>query len=1014
MKLDNTFFKQIELNDNFITAIKRIENSNDIYFLVRLKQNSSIFRLIENIEVIVQNNNTFNATFPNKDLTNTQDYNRYSTNYLSNELLRYYSENFEGKQENVKYSENIGNSDAYFNIDKSNIRLIDNEIYFLFTKQQTNLIKSLQAGAIRLIVKLLNNETIFDSNFIAKNFNSLYQDPVVTEDYNVLDLTLENYMSNITTRYDRDDNNIVLELPKLNVNDVINIDVNYRYISDNTSGPISFSHNIINRQVDVNSDNRAIEIDLNRSSNLIAKNILRDYKNKIATFNFEISISFNLTTNSTDALNIVKSIYKRYDLNSLFISQIVAINKDYYETEVLSLITINCNASFSNNFNSLQLDFNTNIEGNLLDELYIKSIKINNKDIKRLYVDEKLRIVHSILDKVTPLNQYFNRNVGKTVFYIDSSAIYVVKNISLEIGFIDSQQNNRLNILKNFSFDFDNKDKVRGLNIEKYFKLREFNSIVKDLIDIDIDKNVNLSQENNSVTNVSRLVIKNIQSFSELADNFGYKSGIGENNKNIVHEFISNAYINVTTKTSIEGVTFYKNYTSQIKNEGSVINNQFIFSDVFLEKIKSDHYKSIQFLSKNKNSKFDFLKEKSSIKKEKLISQNNSLNEKINLKEELEVRIIPVPYEVAKYKNVGIDEKYNIVNVFNNIDEVNKANLLFYNYVFQINPNFSYDNFLKIKESYFSPSVDDGIFRNCIVEYIHKKYTKHQDIFKKVNLYDDDIFITLIKEQEVLDIVDINEIKKDEAVKSGLIQNNFHGEGSLEFVRLENNNTSNVVLLEENSYTNTLKSVKVIESKNIVSLEEINVLFNKIKLSADILDEVANFSDIKKINVTLCLIPYLYSLTTKEYSESLSKNELIFLDEKESRLLRPSFTYYNNHKKTCDYLFRGISESDFKISQHKKSQSIELIYDEKKNNHNFFITNHFLYLREFFEICANNGYNLLKDIKIAYNVSVLNFDNESFRKDYTTSVLEILDEKIYTIDNLSSIRIVKNSTNKSI
>jgi hypothetical protein len=1010
MKLDNTFFKQIELNDNFITAIKRVENSNDVYFLVRLKQNSNIFSTIEKIEVIVQNNNTFNTTFPNKDLSNTQNYNRYSTNYLNNELLRYYSENFEGKQENVKYSENAGNSNSYFNINKSNIRLIDDEIYFIFSKQQTNLIKNLQSGGIRIIVKKLNNEAIFDSNFIVKNFASIYQEPIISDAYNVMDLLLENYMLSITSTYDDLDNTISLILPSLNISDVHNASVIYKYISNN-----NIPHQKIYHDVSVNDDLTILLIQLNESTNLIAKNIFRDYKNEVNTFNFEISISFNLSVASeAGSFSIAKSIYKEYNRSSSFIYKIFNTNKDKCETELLSLVTIDCDASFSENFDSLRLEFDTNFANSFFDDLYIRSLKINNKDILSFYVDEKLKIVYSKLDRITPLNQYFNRNIGKTVLYVDARNIYVIKNISLEIGHISTQTSSSLATSRNFTFDFDNKDKARGLNIEKFFKLREFNLAIKDLIDIDIVKNVNLSPANNSVSNITSLVIKNIQSLSELADSFGYKSVIGENSSNIVREFINNAYINVSLKTSIEGTTFYKNYTSQIRNEGTIINNRLVFSEEFLEKIKSNHYESIQFLSKSKNKRFDFLKEKSSLKKEDIISKNNSLNEKINLKEDLEIRIIPVPYEISKYKNVGIDEKYNIVDAFNDLEEVNKTSLLFYNYVFQINPNFSYGNFLKIKESYFSPEIDDGIFRNCIVEYIHKKYSKRQDIFKRISLYDDNIFIELIREQEIDDVIDSDERKKFEAVKSGLIQDKFHNEGKLEFIRLENNNTSNVVSLEENSYTNSIKSIKTKESKNIINIEEIGVLFNNIKLSANILDEVSNFSDIKAISVTLCLVPYLYSITTKEYSESLSKNDLIFFDNKENRLLRPSFAYYNKHKKTCDYLFKGISESDFKISQNKKSHNIELIYDTKKNNHNFFITNHYLYLREFFEICINNGYNLLKDIKIAYNVSVLNFDNESFRKDYTTSVLEILDEKIYTIDNLSSIRIIKNNKSKSV
>lgn len=1015
MNLNTTeLFRTIEIDEDFISAIKYNELSEETYYLFRLRQRSNIFENIKSVDIIFQNNATFGINFLSKDLNRTIDQYTYSNEFSDNELFSYYNNNF--NIDPIKnYSENDNNwTSSIISYQKSDLTLIDNEyIYFLISSRDSRFLRYLKKGFVRVIIKNNSNNNLFDSSFIEKNLEEIYLNAKIDQQNLILNFIFSQYTNNLTISYNNTENSFHIDFPELSESFVNSITGTFYY--DDKEYPAYYS----NMNFPRNGGLGRIIL----GANPLTYDIITNYNNNVLTYNFNLYVSFNTLDNTNaEGYNIYSSfckiITKSYERSDRIITQIINNNNTDYNLNNLNRIVLNCNADYIEQGEVLKLSIDYDFSNVFTENVYLKSIIVNNNSVYEIYKSQDLKNNYMPLYNIVNVSEYFDLNstLNSKELYIDSKNIYSISNIKIIFEYNNGNLINTETISKVFEFNI-NKSALGLIQIEKFFKFSEFNTKIKDALDIDFDNSIQLKSEKLNVFPIKSLKIKNILGFSTLSENFNYNKytdNITENTKLL----IKNSICNISLKTIICGIEFYKDVYCKLSEVGDFVSNDYIFKDDFLDKTNINLFEIIPTLSVKNEKKFDFLlKNTKNEMLEELNNYDQNYDQSINISQELLIKVIPFPYEVSSLINTGLDSSNNIVaNKSSQVSEedLSFSSFIFYIYIYQIVPNISYDKFIQIKKSYYSPEIEDSTFIISFFDNVYNNYTNSNNIFKKLNSLNKDDFIKVINNLSNNSIYfnkNSSEAKeklnKEVLTKNSITKNSIHKSGFLNIT----NNSKNL-----NPYTNKQNithNIKVIKSDNITNIfdtKDLIFIYNKnINLKADIIDVILNDTQIKTIDVNLCVVPFVSSVKNSDnINLNIVNNKNIIINKKNNITLSPSIQYFLNYERILSFYFSGIVKNDIQLVNNNDQTYITLKSDNNIIKHDFYKLNHMLYLKDFFSLCISNGFNILDNIHLSYSLNIETVNGEFYKKDYSLKLLEKLDEKIYITDNLDNIIFIKS------
>lgn len=1009
-------FKSIELESDYFSSIKYNQYATDIFYLFKLKQKTALFEYIKNIDVIFQNQNIFNDNFKNEDLTLTEDHKKYSNNYNDNEIFEYYRDNFDFNIA-TSHFDNSNSNNFILTFEKSDLKLVDNNyIYFLINSSESARIKNINNGNIRIIIRGVNNNILFDSSFIENNLRNTYLNAKIDTQNFIFDFIFNQYTENVDFYYAR---------TNLRPDDFSDPDpyifINFPKINDSFLSEVSlvFSYNNVDYFTKtINNFNNDLLLNENIEGSNFIFDLIKNYNNNLdALFKFELHINFTTRVvigylddgSELFAVNTFsKIVTKEFERSSNTIKRIVEDCLDNYNLQNLNKIFLDCTTEYIQNGEVLKIKCETSFNNVDTKNIYLQDILINDNKIYNIYRHESLKNNFIPLYNKVDISEYFNidEDSSETNLFIDSRNIYLLNNIKFNLCYFDNDINQTR--IRTIQIE-TKKNYLNQFQTEKFFKLSEFNITIKDSLDIDVGLNLDFINSNKLCT-LNRLQIKNITALDSIAYNFNYQQF--EDKFLNIQSLLNNSFCNIQINTFINNTMFNKSVYCKLSEVGLFNNNDYEFNRSFLEKVEVNIFDIINTLSLKNKKTFDFIfKTNKADMLEALSFKDNFTDGSFSIRQEVIIKVLPVPYDISLFFNAGLNISGNInydVSLLQTKSQADYASFLFYNYLYQINPNMSYQVFLNIKKSYFDPKIDDNTFMFSIFEFIYNNYVNSQNIFKYTNIFNKEYIIDQVQKMPETKRSENSNISltKEELINNKISQNAVYKNKFLNFV-----NNSREIGSYKNKVVHRIISIKDnFEANNIVQLKDLIIFHNKkLVLNADIIDIISKHNNIKIVDINLCLLPVVSSFySSNSISKDIISNKKINISLKDKMCLSPNLEYYKQFKHLNSALFKGLSQKDFIIKKNNISTILSLNSDKNIVTHDFYKLNHMLYLNDFFQTCLYNKFNILDELNLIYSVNIATSDNNFYKKEYSLNLLEKLDKKIYIIDSLENIVFMKN------
>jgi hypothetical protein len=927
--------KNLENLQNDAVVYSSFDNKN-FYFNIPLifeKKYFSIFEIAKKIQFIGIDSASFEENYKipvlNKTLNNFYRYqktNVYDDFFNNSEKKSYYLKYNDSliKKENslikkeclfslnnlYEFIEDDSRKENSFNFNKiedTNIKVLSsyNEIYYNFRldNKTSSLLLASEIKNARIVFLNDKDNILLDTGVFNIDFKSLFENKKINSNREFIfyslneELEKSNLALNPMIDIEKDNfENSILFLSKnisFSFENIENIDIVIRYITDSGEDVVIAMERIPGQNF------KEENIFIYNTTDLMRTICLDWIEEKIDfLFNIDYNVYYrDQGTNNTQSLNF--SYEKSFKRSSSFINSIFNLFKDLTINFYLNQITINkeiklrersvkCTLKFN------ELDFGTS-EDNVLNRLVFKNFKVNGSEVINFYKSRDLQLekrynsfTGESIRKILNGQDYF-------VFYIEDTNVNISEvnsfSFSLSLNSIEKQFTSNILVKRNYNNYINLTNKLFKENIEILEPIRNYY--------VDIDQP--------SIFNYTKITLKNVNKFKDMAYNFGYinsNSGIGDEKT-----FLENCIIKIVNKTKIN-YFLNKNNTSNYYFLGNVFDTSDeekrfsyrLISDSFRDVLTRDY----DYISNSVDTKFAknidsldfFFEQNKNLKIEKA-----SKIKDIKLKSSIEIEVLPIPYTVSLYRGKGTDDLGNPVDSFSWPDVTSDQKRLLSkdisSFIYENNVNLDYTAYLFFVQTFMSPTLS-GI-PSSYREIFESLVEKSIDVKNKAT--------TVLKDEyrEILNYLDTN---REEEL--------YSLENFLENIRFENYRQKFFNFEYKNNYNvqSLIKSFPITISYRNMSIDNLtqHYITNQVEFivnkNNNVLFDINNFKqkyktqDLLASNVNVKMMPFFLikieedfnkdSFVENDYLEIVSYNNEEFFTFKND-LLSLNFGNFSNY-----------------------------------------------------------------------------------------------------------------------
>jgi hypothetical protein len=1008
MKINNTFNATVP--SNFV-EVRHINNIDLIGFNFYI--DAKTYEKLSNIEVICmssdpENSNSFLKNFSYIDSnrlsaedtisTNNKFFNKinYKTN---NNLVNYYN-NILGKNtifSSIKNRRNI----TTINIPKSDVRNIFANYYkSIANSVNSNSLFEVNTGDTSsqeifvFLFKDSNNNVIWNSEPISNRDNL---ETLQTEALNNIHIYEEAYvyqyfknevLSNMSIGYTvsdfGDDTIKLLYLSAVGIDSFNEVSGTNMSITPRLT--VRYKNSFINLSSYDSQDERSFYAEkpsdvilFNTRGESFTSSIIEDYQNNQQSFSFFIDCYLEIRTESK-VYNIlvpekVITLSRNGPISNFCRSE--NGNLDAYLYTIYNSIRIDSYFYPQKNKNKIKHELNFNNFKRDLRHLKIIKISINGQDIDDIYYESDSNLTNAIsLFDIDNASNLVDSTKEKAVFYTYSYN----SNDNIECRY--TFQYNNGNLETSQKVFTGTKIPYLDENNESYYGnlIKNTNRLINNQTTFIFNNeniNLDLDASNPSIVFPISVNISGLSSFSETAIEFGYDN---------VRDFLKNCIFKIEKTNLFEKdpvpVGERPSY-SNVSESFFLGNNIFDFesstegsltaNNVLIDFMKNSDFDNLRIIS-SENANIEFLKNYNDDPKSKFESFAPFLNNSSLAFEYSYIysfKIMPVHYLIAKYKNGGLDSDLNIRNVFDNQNEADSVNRIFYDYFYNVNSSLNDNEFSLYKESFFIDTTNISIFYRGIFEKIFNVCLNEnsQEVKKESFAYQKSDFYDMLASK-------VTQIDAGASIRDEYIYGNSYN--------------SNMIPAESMNFISFVDDNYKINSPNAFNenSNNIDIQFNYdsiIKIDGSFLNKIAKFVNGQNYNIDLrfCIVPYFSNINNEGEDIVSTYNtfaQQVIVDN--IKCIVPKIYYYSfnpkNNNTLVGYYNNKVSTNingdlciDFNcLNNLDNSDKIDIFDNDYKN-----------YFSSFYEIARDLGYTQLYDISLN-TAAIVTFDDNNGTKSY--------------------------------
>lgn len=1066
--MSQTLLYNAKIQENFLKAVRFYEKA-PVFLILSMQIKPSVFNELDHVRIVGFSKKDFIDTFKTPDTSasvyDTKDLLKFSTIKNQNPLIDFYTKNFgEGfynsYRNNNKSPESGG---CIIDIDKSDIYYDKSNLYSLFiTVKDTYILlekenKSVENSVyFKVYVKDKSKNVIWSSSVITSptKINDLITDTNINNEFKYLKYFIKNDLQSAVLSITNTTGQKFLKInfPSGVANESIN-NITGRRLSRNSKNDIVglfgtyYDNSLDSKIVDQSKD---ILIDLSCTYNDInlTEKFSSTYVKTSSLYDFDRQfVQFSL---SNVYEKIIDDYYKNKNSFVFSLSLNVSSGNKLNYTVPNHTITLNRTSSviqeILSNFNPIFIESKKS---------YLEGISVSYKNVNTRMVQHKIDI-SNVKDKLSQIklinlkDNFRNKNTiylslgentESNVLQIDSiENMLDLKNISLEVEdgdkivfytiTLDDEISNNEKFVYTFKYfignNFESSHDVIGkqtynVDLDKINyknKTLETNKLFKKSLNIDINKtnfNLNLSSNNPMIFNINEFKLNNIDRFSGLSRFYGYDS---------VKEFLSACLVrfSYTSKVSKNNVSFrqdesylrsgtvgffekFYNFDEifRVNDNNEITSNDNIISNLsFQEDLKNSSFNNL--IQLKRSGIFDFIFD--DINPKYLTYKFHKLNNpQSTIILSYDMMLYPVPSLLNKYKNKGLDNIKNVINYFNNEQETEMVDALFYDFIYNDNMQVSFSSYLKIKESFFDSNVNLNEFYKFLTKNMYDiRNLPPLDVSKLNNT----TFNALILTERELENNSIYNTTKAENYVERMFKSSLRVQGfpftSNNIVKSDDNSNMNTIIY-------TLPDILKFDFDIVKAIKKINNLNGASNVGQRFInilnDSGTSFESRFALTPMLKLSNDDSILSNEEINQIKASSFYIdVVNEGNNTLMKPNAEFYSiveEYQTWSNFTF------DYYENYGEDSYSLTLTTPDQMLSH----VNYKNYFTEFFNEASYFGFTKLHDIRLNVALLITTPDiinltgKNDFWCDYYQTSLLVNETIDYDIGSLNTIRFVQ-------
>ena len=1034
---------KINIEEDFFTASSITETSPTL-FKIKLYVQQTDRDKISKIRCIFQNNETFNESFKNSLFNETKNNKSYNDNNVKeNTLLNFYKRNV---KENFIVSRNenyLSNGEKITNIfheiDNADISYSKGYILAFIPLDVTNKIRNkIKKGFVRIDFINEIGDILFKSDFVEIDFEEVYDNKISLVKINkkIIDNNLvfnsdtyikkiptnindkllnqaKNIINNINPSFKRLESTIVFadiqhSTVKQNDNDIrsTNIKIDSRFNSYNkvlqgNKSQVSLQlENAVEKsninRVNSSQKSEILSAILSKRSDLVKNDLLKKGFDQTLlnkqTVDIDIAVKvgneFN-TKNKRKNLTVKKKI--KLPINKQLVNNLVKEKKsEYVRKQIFNKLNMELSFDFLNKDTGVITLESLPLE-NYSDFIYInmfEGISINKKKNNfRFYSSPTFSIDSEIpnsdkkrlLSLFTKSSNYSNSQ-GRHQYnlYFDARKIQSISEVIIQIDIIEKELKITKSLKSSTALKLKSFKAFKGSYIDVVEKLNSLTTIDSKRTLIEFNKKLN--------KNI--LTIEKIKNSKPITELFDFTQSLGYENQNYIEKTDLIKSLLRQSIVLVEVSSIVSNKKFEFK-DAFIAGNKISFNGDNLEidlSYINDRFNMIDFiksLDETERFKYDFL----FLNDERIIDVYKP-EDSVLVEKNTKVLIIPLPFLFSKYKGVGLDSNNNIINKYNDENELKEIEKTFYDFVFSFNPNFSFSTFLSIKKDYFGLTLNEENFYEKLKSLVVNSSVNIRFKELKEKLTQKDLFA------EIVNFYKIEESRLRESIVNIKNENrSLEVISGIRDLKINNKDLFNTKLLEG-------RFISSFKDQSLYNLSEVNISYNRLStIRLDILSEIYSegfYFDKEDLDIFCCFVPVLTCEPELKIEDvNLNKYTQILSTDNFTKII-PSDDYFLtlDQQRNSEY-FYGLDLVDFNLINNDQIQ-LKNEYNLQKNLLNDF--------RLFFDESKKIKFNLLANVLFIIKVDVeLEKEEKVYSRTYFFELLDKSQKRIYNISSIKSI-----------
>lgn len=932
-----------------IKAVLPTVNSDLFYFRIPINIKRSLSNNISKIQVLCQNQESFNQSFKNIFFSDTSNYRSYMNNSdfanrIGNPITQNVFLNYNKKSSSIEniffkeilfdqnkfiYEENsLGTSNRYnvaLPVQFSN-KLVNNDIKnvrLMFIDNKNNIVDATDIRSCDFKHVRETNKTVDLKLFYRHYFLNNFID--------TLEFNFDSLCKNIILNYSSDIDTATFRS--------VDIKINY----SNGRKSVKCSHD--------NMDTNTYPFRLTDGAEEIALQIANNYVegDKEFSFNIILDLKFEDSINVDPGNNsIILTKQVTHNRNSSIIRKCYLKNKSKIFTNLMKRLNLKQSVSLTNDVLKNTISISKNISSEVLKQIYIEKISLNNTVKDVVYRSSTTSIENRLLYKGKSIYDIFNTDNSLSFYTISNNRENTFK---IELSFLDKKTIQAADTITSKD-DFSS-------------KIANTNKLLKRSLQIaGVDVNTTLSSTNKSIFVFKDISLININNFNDLAFSFGYVI----DNQGDIKKFLENCIVKVENSTNIIEIDSIANKTNyfffgELFNLDSINSGVVTIREDYVKNfIENDDYFQFNNIKRNKINEniIKFFMLRSEEESFKSILRVNSLN----IENTLIIKILPIPEIISRFRGFGLDDMQNPIDstlhsdVSNLLVEKTRLMRELVVFLYSGNSNLNWEKFIKFKNILFDHDKVDNVNNysslfNALISF----NVTNNNMYKNITSYD---------RNELLGLTNTNELFMNSTIQAGFLEENFNQK----YYNFATNNRE--FFIENMPYKVLFKEVLYNSNKNenkprqIVFLKE--TLNKNISIDITYLD---NFYQREQIASISPIIRMSLHFMLSNHENNMSNINVENTDFTVTELSGKQYLTYNNtyvEKNATKFsnLKNTIDNSLISINTRSERSFIQINTENSLIDVNNISYNNYSSL---FDFCKINNISYLDNIILRFSIS---------------------------------------------